>query len=257
MLDVSSSVVKAGRARELLEQLKAAREEVVRANFMNVVFHRDGRDVVALLHYFAPMPTQLSCIVGDVVHNLRTALDHLACAAVEQGGGTVTRRTQFPVNETQDAFHKAVFRGEQLKGAPSAFIAFVESLQPYHSAVPSENLLHVIHRLDIRDKHRQLLVAAVLPARVQLDVHGPPGCITTLKFPTELPFPLAEGEELVRFSLALGFEIDRPPLSIALHQDVALVEEPPIHSRPIVPAMYELVDFALLNIIVPAGQVPI
>src|SRR5688500_14497223 len=98
-IDASPCFAKLSRAREHLEQLKQQPEEVRRANLYTADIHRDGRYVVARLRVLAPMPRHLPCIVGDIVHNIRCSLDHLACLAVESSGGTITRSTQFPIVE--------------------------------------------------------------------------------------------------------------------------------------------------------------
>lgn len=42
-------------------------------------------------------PIMLSVLVGEVVHQLRSALDHLAYALVQAAGNCPTRFTAFPV----------------------------------------------------------------------------------------------------------------------------------------------------------------
>ena len=54
------------------------------------------------LHRFFPTSLRLidpsiACIVGDIVHSLRSALDHHACQLVEDEGNQVTRHTMFPI----------------------------------------------------------------------------------------------------------------------------------------------------------------
>jgi hypothetical protein len=42
----------------------------------------------------------IATIIGDAVHNLRSALDHLACQLVEANGRTATNRTAYPIRDT-------------------------------------------------------------------------------------------------------------------------------------------------------------
>ena len=44
-----------------------------------------------------PVPPELSPLLGDFLHNVRSALDHLAAAAVLASGNDVTGRTCFPI----------------------------------------------------------------------------------------------------------------------------------------------------------------
>jgi hypothetical protein len=47
---------------------------------------------------------QLLTILGDAIHNLRSALDHLACELVRANGGTVTDQTAFPIARSKEPF---------------------------------------------------------------------------------------------------------------------------------------------------------
>jgi hypothetical protein len=112
-----------------------------------------------------PLPTCIPVIVGDGIHNLRAALDHLAWQLVEAGGGTPNGQTAFPIvaadaNAVQ-RYRSAVGKGEIAKMRPGAF-KLLESIQPYNSG---DKTLVEIHQLDIWDKHRLILaVYAVLGA---------------------------------------------------------------------------------------------
>ena len=44
----------------------------------------------------APIPVDLSLVIGDAVHNLRSALDHLAWQLVLANGQTPTTQTAYP-----------------------------------------------------------------------------------------------------------------------------------------------------------------
>ena len=81
-----------------------------------------------------PFPSRrLALLVGDAVHNLRAALDHLVCAcALAQGGDPAS--TQFPILQTDNGL------GRRLKsdvgGAGPRATALVRSLAPTPSGNP-------------------------------------------------------------------------------------------------------------------------
>ncbi len=54
-----------------------------------------------------PIPHHLSLVIGDIVHNLRSAFDHLAYQAVIAGGDTPTTNTEFPVSWDSADKHKS------------------------------------------------------------------------------------------------------------------------------------------------------
>lgn len=94
------------------------------------------------------------CFVGDIVHNLRSSLDHLACAMVLEGGGKVTNSIYFPLAESEAAFEKRIVNG-CLLGARASDINVVRQLKPYRGGA---DRLFQLHRLDNIDKHRRILV---------------------------------------------------------------------------------------------------
>lgn len=110
-------------------------------------------------------------LVGDCIHNVRSALDHLMYQLVLLDGGKPTTHTQFPIsqqpptdkngNRVRIRTDPAITRGDILDT--------LEEVQPYQAAGtlqgpstrPEDNWLWLIHRLDIIDKHRLLLVAII------------------------------------------------------------------------------------------------
>jgi hypothetical protein len=61
----------------------------------------DGETLVFAVQVTRPPPAEMSVIVGDVVHQLRSAVDHIADALVRAAGNTPTTRTVFPVFTTR------------------------------------------------------------------------------------------------------------------------------------------------------------
>jgi hypothetical protein len=80
-----------------------------------------------------------STIIGDAVHNMRSALDYLACELVIRNGGTVTDRTQFPIYDRQDKFVKG--SPSRIKGMSKRAATLIETLQPYYRPQPIEHPL--------------------------------------------------------------------------------------------------------------------
>jgi hypothetical protein len=117
-------------------------------------FEPDTNDIVI----YATIPEidpALQLLVGDFVHNLRSALDHLANALVEHRGGTVTTSTAWPIRSGPDT--KKDWR-LSVKGVTPEDLAYIESTRlnvadEYILGAP----LALLHHLDILDKHRLLL----------------------------------------------------------------------------------------------------
>jgi hypothetical protein len=249
--NITPALLKTQRAREHLAQLNPLQQEIDSPGYLGTDVQRDGRDVVVRLKVKGPTPSRIGCIVGDVVHNLRTALDYLAWLAVEWNGATPTKKTQFPVCSTSATFSKAV--NSQLAGAPGPFIQLVESLQPFNCSPSSESIIGIVHRLDINDKHNRLLVSALMSSQVSLEFDEP-GCLEREPTLTIPPFPLVDGAELARFRLAFGHEVVRPPFKVVLGADLALIDESPIHGQPLTITLYQLVKQVETDVIFATEQ---
>jgi hypothetical protein len=112
---------------------------------------------------FEPVPEHWAVILGDIVHNARSALDHLAWQLVQLGGSEPTFRTMFPILDNPfDWNTKGV---DRLKGARPEHVELVESFQPYHRRdlygwnwlqPAREDPLWILANLDNIDKHRVL-----------------------------------------------------------------------------------------------------
>jgi hypothetical protein len=101
------------------------------------------------------LPDDYGLVLGDALHNLRSALDHLACAVAVHNGKSF-KGVAFPISASRDAFPGQ--RDDKLIKCPKSFGDFVEDLQPYKGG---NDLLYALHQLDILDKHRVLVPAAV------------------------------------------------------------------------------------------------
>lgn len=121
-------------------------------------------------------------MLGDAVHNLRSALDHLAYQLALDGyqanrpGEFIPsghqRRIMFPIvavsndpKRSVEGFYEQVVK-TQLRYVPDAAAATIKALQPY-KRTPNAPLTHplwVINEIDVIDKHRKLhTTAAAFP----------------------------------------------------------------------------------------------
>lgn len=93
-------------------------------------------------------------LLGDCVHSLRSALDHIAFSLARKADPTVDEtRPLFPLID--DPGNWGAVHPNKLPGVDAKPLALIERLQPYNHAEASE-VLWKIHQLDIADKHRRL-----------------------------------------------------------------------------------------------------
>lgn len=92
-------------------------------------------------------------IVGDAVHNLRTALDHVAHELVLLSGGKRTYHTKFTLRKTRKEVVTAI--GGEIQGIGLDMVTrIIEYIQPYRGG---NDALWTLHTLDIADKHHLIL----------------------------------------------------------------------------------------------------
>lgn len=102
----------------------------------------------------------ISVLIGEVIHGLRTILDYLAYEfALSSSKPFNERDIMFPIVLEKENFDK-LYNNKKLKGIPSKYIDFIESLQPYKTDIPKNSVLKILHDLDIIDKHRLLIVVS-------------------------------------------------------------------------------------------------
>lgn len=155
---------KVTRAREHLETLEAATQAFVEAQPHKLTFEFDqqSRDYLIRAHVEHSPPVMLGVMLGDYLHNLRSALDHLVWQIVVAEGNTPGRWNEFPIVAEEAQFRSGVLvprqRGKRspLLGVGDQAVQIVQSCQPYHP--PPEpgavNLLAVLHDFSNIDKHR-------------------------------------------------------------------------------------------------------
>lgn len=127
------------------------------------------------VHGLEPTDPDWGLILGDCIHNARTALDHLMAqlyAAVTDQDPRLVKRIQFPIATERGDFRglPGVTEAEKLPHF-SGYLARMEELQPYNVHNPSVwrmvndegmwrppypigNALDQLSKLDIIDKHR-------------------------------------------------------------------------------------------------------
>lgn len=118
----------------------------------------EGAEYSFYLGAVPPMPTQWIPAVGDVLHNLRSSLDHLAwMLAKKPSEGTV-----FPILDKPGSSKPVYLVGGVKKPETLDLINEVQPYQRWETAEDAWNdELWLLHRLNIIDKHRRLLLAVV------------------------------------------------------------------------------------------------
>ena len=98
------------------------------------------------------VPPEFATAIGDVIHNLRTSLDLLACALPKKSDTTSVSGIYFPFGKTFQIFETEAAR--KIKKLSPTAKRFIHRLKPYKGG---NDTLWQIHAFDVLDKHRLLI----------------------------------------------------------------------------------------------------
>lgn len=159
-------LAKIGRAKEHLDALKSSIESAtVGGESYAVVKEANpeaGEYVFRIRIHKQPPITEWSLVIGDCLHNTRSALDHLFWALLlKKNPGGIAKEISaatFPITREWSTFNGRKKNLEAWVGKPA--LAMLEGVQPYKSAGGwNKSPLMFLHDFDITDKHKLLLPA--------------------------------------------------------------------------------------------------
>jgi hypothetical protein len=109
-------------------------------------------------------PLRWAVLIGDVAHNLRSALEYVMWQLVLANGEEPNEQTQFPI-----ALRETLFRPQ---GISKDHEAIVRELQPF-TAVGTElaHPLYVLRQISNRDKHRVLHTTLAVLGAAGYSIH--------------------------------------------------------------------------------------
>jgi hypothetical protein len=147
------------RANKHIRDLDAAIAAFLATNPYKVATKRDPetRKPVYYVADVQAVPYEICIILGDAIHDLRTALDHLAQQLYLVGSGATEYRkgTSFFIAPKASEYQKHV--GGKVEKIRQEAIDALAALEPYKYGKGSD--FWVLHSLDNIDKHRALVAA--------------------------------------------------------------------------------------------------
>lgn len=109
------------------------------------------------------LPPMVPIVVGDIAHNLRSALEHVASDIIALAHGEGSRKgSAFPMHETRENLVDMVDKGKIKAAFPEVAKAIVETIRPFKDG---NKLLWATGQLWNIDKHR-LPILSVSVTRV-------------------------------------------------------------------------------------------
>jgi hypothetical protein len=104
-------------------------------------------------------PQRFGVVAGELVHNLRSALDHLVSQLALLQTDDPSDRLQFPIYESSPRDWQTI-AADRLTDVPEAAVDLIESQQPFHRDTSERvrgHALAVVRALSNEDKHRVIL----------------------------------------------------------------------------------------------------
>jgi hypothetical protein len=207
-------------------------------------FDADAEEWVVSFRVLAEPPSEWGVLVGDVVHNLRSALDHLAWQLVLLNNAEPGRRTQFPIF-SDGAAYRAQGEAVQAAGMSDADKALIEEFQPFRQPEAEErpHELSVLQHLSNVDKHRVVHTTLVQTAGSQFRIHGLED-VTGIRHIAPQFGPLTDGAELVRIGIVVEGPNPRLTIDADLRLDVAFADEgSPVYNENVPGVLLELREY--------------
>jgi hypothetical protein len=174
---------------------------------------------------FEEPPRRFGVLIGDVLHNARSALDQLVWQLVILADNEPTRANGFTIYDDRAAYRRAERR--LLRGVDAPHAAEIEGLQPFNSPYRGGDELALLRDLNNSDKHRVLATTIGWAERLQPVFHVVRDAEARLgQYTLHRDRLLRDGEEIARVDVfPTG---PAPKLRIEVHGEVALLLEPQV-----------------------------
>jgi hypothetical protein len=192
MGDLDGIRIKIARANEHLSELRRRLDDFGRSKPYSIVVETDPEtgDQLFKMDREPERPPDLA-VIGDVLYNLRSALDHLAWQLVIKAGGSPNSRTALPIFNDSAKFHGPRAQAK-MAGMNNAMRVAIQNHQPCFGRNANRNqALWSLEEYGNIDKHRRPLL---VPISTQDTLWSPGG------HPVHVhKGPVHKGTVLVRF----------------------------------------------------------
>lgn len=262
--ELESAYLKVERAQEHILELELEIHSFMTSN-PYAVWRDDDTvegDIVYKLSSFPGYPPRILILIGEIVFNLRSALDHLAYQLVLLSGEAFNeRRIYFPIGNSFNEF-KRIMRTGEIKKINRTSRRRLIALKPYRSG---NNGFWILNELSNRDKHRLLMGLQTKfffeeghePMEPKLNVWeiSPNGEISpaersyfdilpirnskTTSNSVELLVPLESGQEVYRYVANWDFSYHQ---HLRFAFDIVFGEPETIEGQPIVSTLKQLTE---------------
>lgn len=199
--------LKIARAKEHMAELRVELDTFLRNNPYKVSVKRDkvSRRPVYFVSEALEVPEKIPLIIGEVIQNLRSALDNTAYWLFSKTSNGDGGKIYFPISEDIKKYEEE--KGKRTEGISQEARDLIDSFLPYKGG---NDVLWQIHKLNNIDKHRLLVTVGASFGGLNLgavmtqymkktfpdQVGNFPGLPPMFLNPADKLFPLKVGDQL-------------------------------------------------------------
>lgn len=230
--------LKVKRAHTHICELKDKVATFCSKNPYQLVIERESTQYKWVVRAKEESPEDFPLIIGDAIHNLRSALDLLACDLVSLNNGNI-KNVYFPFCKAGTELEDTI-KHRHLDRAAQDLVDIIRSLKPYSGG---NNLLRAIHDLDIADKHQMIIPSVASVEVTDLKLYRNNSMIASI-----------QGMSLIGVKDGTIFMITPPIDNIPIGQEfnitfnIVFGRNQPLEYQPILPILDQLHEL-VLNII--------
>jgi hypothetical protein len=207
--------LKLQRAQEQLSELQATVESFreLKPYRFTSEYDANRRRLTLRAKFLRPLDGMWGVQIGEIVHNWRSALDHLVWELVihHTGAPPTSNKTCFPIFETNGGYKGR--SGPCIAGVSPTAAALIGSKQPFATGEGASSPLWQLYELSNFDKHRTLhLMGAFFEARKYELVGLAPA--VPMKTDPKISGPFEDGTEF----LVVEFGGTADPFSVPVEQ---------------------------------------
>ncbi len=166
---------KVERATDHLNALKSEIAQFCELNAHEVRHEADFQAGEKTLVYYARenIPLRWSIVIGEIIHNLRSALDQAVYDLTIRESGQAVELSEFPIFADKNAFLRTTRGGGlyKIRGVGEKTKRVIEELQPFNIRKEgTESVLWLLHELSNIDKHRTIHLCRRMTSNVEIGV---------------------------------------------------------------------------------------
>lgn len=250
---LKSAYLKVERAKEQFTELETKIDIFFEKRPYTIYRECDSKNGDELLVYYPTesIPPKWSVLIGEILFNLRSSLDLAVNDLTVKETGNELPKTEFPIFEEKTSFFQTKKDGTpapgsglyKIRGLNPKTQHCIEQLQTYYAQIPGDVAhIKILHDLNIRDKHRKLLLCRYTNRQIEIvNLNQIP--LPGLKVRTGYGINLDERVELVRWRFTSD-EHKRMSVGINIFPEISFNEnnlEIFTNPVPVLPLLNELI----------------